>query len=346
MDRKLLTTGAVAILVAIGVVAWWARGVDPAAPPTPPESAEPEKKRARTRVQASTPEALPEVLPAATDTAPPPPVPDTPVEEALDAAFPGKRWIRCATGGLVEDGALLRFLPPGRGAASASAVVVEAGQLSAVVDQAEGSGLLRDGMQAVARLDWAGARGDDGWAACSLREVDTVTLGGEVLWPDGSPAAGQLVRGCEPGELVRTDGGGRFELQVAAYRPCRVMAVANGPERFGVGPVVSLEVQDESVLDLVLEMPADEELRDVEAHLARLEAAADATAAMQEAASQLPTVFEQALADPELSAEARARLEGMARAQQALDAEAVDRVDRLAEEEALDAVPEQWLSVY
>ncbi len=351
MSKRAASLALMVGIAGVAVVAWllWPDAQPrPSVEPPPQAPAERRAPPRRPLAIGSSPVPAPD---ASVDTAPPPPVPDTPAEQALDAAFPGQRWVRCDVGAAAaeagaDDGRILRFLPPFEGAPRAVGVQVEDGELTAAVDSVGGEGLLQAGLSSIARLRWSGARDDDGWGSCTLAPVDTVALGGVVRWSDGRPAAGQQVRACEPDDLVLTDESGRFEAEVPAGRRCRALAVLTGPDRFGVGPAVIVDVQEDPVLDLELWLPAESETWDREGLLAHLDELSANMEAAHEAVAVLPTVFDRALEDPDLSADARARIEHMAEAAQAQDRVLLDRLHDARDQADPAADPSLWLSAW
>jgi hypothetical protein len=141
---------------------------------------------------------------------------------AVEAAWPGKRLVRCRSGSLQEGWLRARPTHDGPGGSVASASVA-AGELLAVVEGTEGEALIYEHLSAAARMTWRLPEGVDS-GVCQIHPLVTHVLRGTVTDVDGSPAAEVEVRGCRHGDLSVTDAAGAFQTDAVEGTTCFPMA--------------------------------------------------------------------------------------------------------------------------
>jgi hypothetical protein len=141
-------------------------------------------------------------------------------------------------------------------------------------------------------LTWGDAHlGEEGW--CELEEPAQITISGRIVTPDGEPAPDALVNGCVGGSTF-PDEHGHFEMQAWRGAPCTLSVNRAGIP--GDGVEVSRDGDQHGIV--MVQEPIDASVA-IDQHAAELE---------RQQAQLHP--LEVALEDPDLSAEARALLDG------------------------------------
>jgi hypothetical protein len=266
------------------------------------------------------------------------PLSDDERTSAQRLAFPERSTIRCETGGSIDDGAY--------SARGLEMVVARDGTLGASVSRAKGSAVLHLNLQPVAMVTWKGA---------TLRTVGTCTVdravwldgAGRVIDAAGAGVANALVRGCDHGELSRTDADGAFTYRIMRGSTCHPMAfVEHDDGRLTKGGYEEITTEGDQAPELILTMPAEDTLSEEQLRAQALQLA-DMTQMMLDRHKQGQANVQRVLESNAGSPEDRGVLT------QWLDAD--DEVlDRMAEQiemlrdpdEQLDALKDAWLNQY
>jgi len=325
------------LVVVLAAMFWFMLGPGSDAPDSSGTSLSP----TRTAQTVAKPTASKMNLPRADE---PPMVPEGPSDwesVAYEEVSPGKARIRCTVNGVLPDGAFETH-----GSPPLIFPVVTDGVLTAAVNQPSGQVVVGQRLQGMATVRWTGAK--RGLSGCSVAPLRPIQVRGTVRDADGEPVEDVLIRGCDHGEIIRSDASGQFELQMAAGTDCRPMAfIEHDDGFFSKGSFAELLDPTGDIDGVELTVPDGEQalspetLADMASQLADMnEAMADQR---QSELDRLNTLIDSGA----FSDEDRARLDSWL----ALEQETVGRIreqtTQLREpEERVNAMREAWLNQY
>jgi len=260
--------------------------------------------------------------------------------DALAIAYPDQQRVECPAGHLA-DGAYV-----GSGPGLAPVILVAGGRAVAAVSEAKGEGLVNQHQQPAGAISWRGAV--DGAGRCEIGRPVPVRVTGRVADAQGFPAAGALVRGCAPGEVVRTDEDGSFSLSATRGADCYPMAFLELDDgRFGKGTYGEVFATSKDVVNLDLTLPRDDALLSVERQREQAEGMAQLFGRMSDDRRNRFEHITEILADERGEPEALAALRAWHEIEEALLEDTETQIERLLDpEEQIDAFRESWLSLY
>jgi hypothetical protein len=137
-------------------------------------------------------------------------------------------------------------------------VRVADGMLTGKINGGAGDEYVGRGVVREARIRWR--QPSASWGGCEVTIPARIPIRGVLVWPDGAPAAGRVVQGCERGESVLSDADGRFETSGYEGERCHLIPFLSLDGAFGGGEeLVIYGVGPEPVegVHLVLPEPGD-----------------------------------------------------------------------------------------